>query len=288
MLPGVIDRLTGGIAASFRKFSRGRVEARADTPGPARFAGFVEAIPAMALIAVARTGDRGGRCLAVIDGDLANVAIGLLLGGRGDSADIPAGLPSEPSVRSGYTAIEQAVVERFARDHIAAALANAFAPVAPFHVALDYLTSDPAELSIAAPAASCVTWRVSLTVDGRAGSIAFLLPYASVEPIRAQLSRDPSGPGEDRDADWRAHLHTELPHAGMALRAVIERRRISAMEVLRWRVGSTLLLHRHHEEPIDVFCNDMLILRARMAEQGGRVALHVEERRVAEDWPGPG
>jgi flagellar motor switch protein FliM len=71
----------------------------------------------------------------------------------------------------------------------------------------------------------------------------------------------------------------------MALRAVIERRRISATEVLRWRVGSTLLLNRHHEEPIDVFCDDLLVLRARMAEQDGRIALHVEERRLAEDWP---
>jgi flagellar motor switch protein FliM len=71
----------------------------------------------------------------------------------------------------------------------------------------------------------------------------------------------------------------------MALKAVIESRRVSAAEILRWRVGSTLVLNRHHEEPIDVFCDDLLVLRARMAEQGGRIALHVEERRLAEDWP---
>lgn len=124
-------------------------------------------------------------------------------------------------------------------------------------------------------------------MEGRDGSITFLLPYAAIEPIRAQLSRDPAGSGRDRDAAWRSHLETELPHTDVTLRAVIERRRISATEVLRWRVGAMVLLNRRHDEPIDVFCDDLLVLRARMAEHDGRVALHVEERRLAEDWPGP-
>jgi flagellar motor switch protein FliM len=187
--------------------------------------------------------------------------------------------------RRGYTAIERAVVERLARDQIAGSMTSAFAPAAELEVMLDHVATDAAEAAIANPPAPCIVWRVSLTVDGRDGSLTFLLPYAAIEPIKPQLSREPAGSGRDRDAVWRSHLETELPHTDVGLRAVIERRRISATEVLRWRVGSTVLLNRRHDEPIDVFCDDLLVLRARMAEHDGRIALHVEERRLAEDWP---
>lgn len=277
MLTGVIDRLAGSLAARFRNLSRGGAEVRTEQPYPVRFAEFMETVPPLALIAVLRLGAWNGQCLAVIDGELADTAIALLLGGRFALAQVPA--------RHGYTNIERAVVERLARDQIAGSLASAFAPVTELGVALDYLANDASEATVALPPAFCLTWRVAVTVEGREGSISFLLPYPAIEPIRAQLSSDPAGAGRDSDATWRAHLSAELPHAGMPLRAVIERRRISASEVLRWHVGSILALHRQHDEPIDVFCEDLLVLRARMAEQDGRIALHVEQRRLAEDWP---
>jgi flagellar motor switch protein FliM len=279
MLAGVVDRLAGSTAISFRIMSRGSADARTEQPRPIRFADFLETVPPLALIAVMRIGTWGGNCLAVIDVDLADIAIGLLLGGQGGAAS------AQP--RRGYTAIERAVVERLARDQIAENLINAFAPVTTLEVSLDKMATDAAEAAIANPPAPCLVWRVAITVEGRDGSITFLLPYAAIEPIRAQLSRDPAGSGRDRDAAWRSHLETELPRTDVTLRAVIERRRIPATEVLRWRVGSVVALNRRHDEPIDVFCDDLLVLRACMAEHDGRIALHVEERRLAEDWPAP-
>jgi len=261
MLAGIVDRLAGSVAISFRILSRGSADARSEQPHPTRFAEFMETVPPFALIAVLRIGTWGGNCLAVIDGDLANIAIGLLLGGQGG---VP---PAQP--RRGYTAIERAVVERLASDQIAGCLVSAFAPVTDLNVALDYVATDAAEAAIANPPAPCLAWQVEVTVEGRNGSLSFLLPYAAIEPIRPQLARDPAGSGCDRDAAWRSHLETELPHT----------------EVLRWHVGSTVLLNRRHDEPIDVFCDDLLVLRARMAEHDGRIALHVDERRLAEDWP---
>jgi flagellar motor switch protein FliM len=277
MLGAIVDRLARAFAISFRIMSRSSADAHTELPRPVRFSEFMDTVPRATLMAVMRIGAWSGHCLAVIDGDLANIAIGLLLGERsGFSSQTP---------RRSYTGIERAVVERLARDQVANNLAGAFALAAELDVALDYLATDPAEAAIANPPALCLTWRIAIMVEGRSGSITFLLPYAAIEPIRAELSRDPAGSGRDRDTAWRAHLESELPHAGMVLRAVIERRRISATEVLRWQIGSTLLLNRRHDEPIDVVCDDLLVLRARMAEHDGRIALHVEERRLAEDWP---
>ena len=68
-------------------------------------------------------------------------------------------------------------------------------------------------------------------------------------------------------------------------RAVVERRRVSTSDVLRWRVGSHLPLGRRHDDPIELFCRDLLVLHARIAEKDGHIALHVEDRRLAKDWP---
>jgi flagellar motor switch protein FliM len=314
MLAGVVDRLTASIAINFRMISRGPAEARADDLQPIRLAEFAETIPPTALIAVLRIGAWNGPCLAVIDRDLANTAAGLLLGARAAPVPVPGSGPAPSGVTTSgvtlsgtapsgtapsgtapsgpstsgprdYTAMERTVLERLARDLIAGNLARAFAEVIELGVTLDRMASDAADIAIGKPRAPCLTWRVAVTMDEREGSIAFLLPYASVEPIRALLSRNPSGAVLGRDPTWHTHLGAELPHVGMKVRAVIERRRVAATEVLRWRIGSTIILNHRQDEPVEVFCDDLLVLRARMAEQDGRVALHVDERRLAEDWP---
>ena len=105
--------------------------------------------------------------------------------------------------------------------------------------------------------------------------------------MRERLSQGTGDDHRDSDAAWRAHLTAELPRTNIRLRAVIEQRRVQTAEILRWQVGSKLALRRRHDEPIDVFCNDILVLRGRIAEKDGLIALHIEERRTAEDWLTP-
>ncbi len=76
-----------------------------------------------------------------------------------------------------------------------------------------------------------------------------------------------------------------MPRADIVLRAVIEQRQVPAREVASWRPGSLLVLEQRHDSPIDVYCENLPVLRARIAEQGGWVALRVEELLIADDWP---
>ena len=100
-------------------------------------------------------------------------------------------------------------------------------------------------------------------VAQRGGAIDLLLPCGAREQVRAALTQMPGG----------------------ARRAVIEERPISAAEIATLRRGARLLLNRQHDEPIDAECNKLLVLRSRIAEKDGRIVLHVDERRIAEDWP---
>src|ERR1700722_10386772 len=66
MLAGIVERLAGSLAISFRTMRSGSADARTEQPRPTRFAEFMETIPPAALIAVMRMGNWGGNCLAVI------------------------------------------------------------------------------------------------------------------------------------------------------------------------------------------------------------------------------
>jgi flagellar motor switch protein FliM len=124
-----------------------------------------------------------------------------------------------------------------------------------------------------------------VAIDQRSGHIDFLIPYSTFDPVRELLIEEFVGKKNGGDPAWRNHLMSVLPNAEIELRAVIEQRPISSAEVMGWKVGSRLLLERRQDEPIDVFCNELLLFRAAMADNEGRLALRVSERRVTQDWP---
>jgi flagellar motor switch protein FliM len=210
---------------------------------------------------------------------LVGAAVDLLLGGRRNRGRHVEGL-SRPC-----TAIERTVVERLAADVIARDLGRAFEPVARVDGVLERMETVPGNVAIARPSAVAITFGAEIVMERHRGSVSFLIPSATLDPVKDRLARGISDQKPGGDGAWHAHLHNELPLTSVTLRAVVERRRVSTSDVLRWRVGSHLPLGRRHDDPIELFCRDLLVLHARIAEKDGHIALHVEDRRLAKDWP---
>jgi flagellar motor switch protein FliM len=276
-LTSIVERLATLMIVSIGRLTGGSVEVSIDRLRPLRLKDFFESLTPSGMIAIIRAEQWDGYCLAALDANLIGSAVDVLLGGRGER-----GL--QPEHRS-CTAIERGIVERLVNDVIARDLSRAFEPVCKVDFALERLENTPANAAITKLSAPGVAFRAGIALEQCAGAVDFLMPYATLDPVRDVLARDiaPKKPGGD--AVWHAHLLALLPHTNVTLRAVVERRRISSAQVLSWRPGSKLDLDRRHDEAIDVFCNDLPVLRTRIAEKDGRIALHVEERRIADDWP---
>ncbi len=279
VLQTLIERLAAALTASVRGMLGPDAEVRIDPVRSLRLQEFQDRIAPGVPIAVLRIEPWGGRCLAVLDAGMTATAIEALLGGRGR--------PAGDTGRRAYTAIERAVVQRLAREMIGRDLAAAFALAGAGGFTMERLETDGTRLAIGKPGAPAMAFRAEVRLGDSIGCIEFLFPYSTIEPMRDRLSQGREDEQRDGDAAWRAHLTAELPHTNVRLRAVIEQRRVQAAAVLHWQVGSKLTLRRRHDEPIDVFCNDLLVLRGRIAEKDGHIALHIEERRTAEDWPAP-
>jgi flagellar motor switch protein FliM len=283
-LPGlqlVIDRFAQHMTTSLRTMSGVSAEISIEPPRAVRSGEFLATLPTPTMAAVMRIEPWDGACLAVLDAALTGATIDLLLGGRRSPPQ------SAEGAARPWTAIERAVVERLVADVLARDLARAFEPIAAVDCLLERMETAPGNAAIAKPGAPAVAFRVQVDIADVRGCVDFMIPMATLEPAKGRLAREVSDRKPGGDAAWHTHLQAELPHTTVKLRAVVEFRRISTSEVMRWRVGSHLPLNRRHDEPIDLLCGDLPVLHARIAEKSGRIALHIEQRRLAEDWPIP-
>ncbi|MBV9829023.1 MAG: FliM/FliN family flagellar motor switch protein [Alphaproteobacteria bacterium] len=277
MLNIMIDRLAQAMTVSMRGFTGDNADVSIDRLNACRLKDFIDAVSLPAMIAILRVDPWEGYCLAALDPRLITTAMDVLLGGR-RNREVP--IEGRP-----YTAIERAFIERLTNEVIATDLKQAFEIIGDCDFVLERLETTPSYAAVTKQSAAAISFRAEVAMGQRGGHIDFLIPYSTFDPVREQLLQEFAGKKHGGDPAWRSHLSTVLPYAEVGLQAVIEERPISTTEVMSWKPGSRLLLERRQDEQIDVFCNELLVLRAAMAEKEGRLALHVSECRFAKDWP---
>ncbi|WP_240046802.1 FliM/FliN family flagellar motor switch protein [Paracraurococcus ruber] len=276
MLDIVVDRLARLLTSSVRKFTADNADVVINRVRPIRVGAFLDNVTLPALIGVIRIEEWDGYCLAAVDSRLIGSIVDILLGGRRNAVQRIEGRP--------YTPIERTFVEKLV-SVVTQDLSRAFEVVAPATFRLERFEITPGYALITKPTASAVTFRAEITMEGRGGTVDFLLPYAAIEPVRDLLSQEVLGRKQGGDSIWRNHLIDELPRAALELRAVVESRDVPFSQIAAWRPGTELRLDRRRGEAIEVFCQDLLVCRAQMASQDDRLVLRVEERVIEPNWP---
>jgi flagellar motor switch protein FliM len=277
MLDIVVDRLARLMTSSSRKFTADNADVVIDRTRPVRVGAFLDTITLPALIGIIRIEEWDGYCLAALDSRLIGSIVDILLGGRRNELQPIEGRP--------YTPIERTFVEKFV-SIVTNDMSRAFEAVCPASFKLERFEITPSYALITKPTAAALTFRAEITMEGRGGFIDFLLPYASLEPVRDLLSQEVLGKKQGGDTIWRSHLAEELPRASVELTAVVESRTVPFSELAAWQPGSVLVLDRRQEDPIEVFCQGLMVCRAVIAAKDERVVLRVEECVIEKGWPG--
>lgn len=277
MLDIVVDRLARLMTSSSRKFTADNADVVIDRTRPVRVGAFLDTVTLPALIGIIRIEEWDGYCLAALDSRLIGSIVDILLGGRRNALQPIEGRP--------YTPIERTFVEKFV-SVVTNDLSRAFEAVSPASFRLERFEITPSYALITKPTAAALTFRAEITMEGRGGFIDFLIPYASLEPVRDLLSQEVLGKKSGGDTIWRSHLAEELPRASLELTAVIETRTVPFSEVAAWQPGSVFVLDKRQEDPVDVFCEGLMICRATIATKDERVVLRVEDCVIEKGWPG--
>src|SRR5471032_447795 len=267
MLEIVFDRLVRLMTTSLRNFTSDNVEVSLDRITSVRFGDYMNSIPLPAVLSVFKAEEWENFGLATVDSSLIYSMIDVLLGGRrGQTSMRIEGRP--------YTTIETNLVKRLVEVVLGDA-EEAFRPLSPVTFSIDRLETNPRFAAISRPANAAILVRLRIDMEDRGGNIELLLPYATIESIRAVLLQMFMGEKFGRDPIWEGHLATEIGQAQIGVDAVLYEERLPLRRMMELNVGDTLMLELKPDAMVTVRCGDITLTEGRMGKVGDRVAVRV-------------
>src|ERR1700712_5626818 len=267
MLEIVFDRLVRLMTTSLRNFTSDNVEVSLDRITSVRFGDYLNSIPLPAILAVFKAEEWDNFGLITVNSSLIYSIIDVLLGGRrGQSAIRVEGRP--------YTTIESNLIKRMIEVVLADA-ELAFRPLSPVKFNIDRLETNPRFAAISRPANAAILVRLRIDMEDRGGNVELLLPYATIEPIRDVLLQMFMGEKFGRDPIWEAHLATEIGQAEISVNAVLYEAKLPLRQLMKLKLGETLLLGIKADANISVRCGDITLTEGRMGRVGDRIAVRI-------------
>src|SRR6266481_1898880 len=267
MLEIVFDRLVRLMTTSLRNFTSDNVEVSLDLITSVRFGDYLNSIPLPAILAVFKAEEWENFGLITVNSSLIYSIIDVLLGGRrGQAAIRVEGRP--------YTTIETNLAKRMI-EIILADAELAFKPLSPVKFNIDRLETNPRFAAISRPANAAILVRLRIDMEDRGGNVELLLPYATIEPIREVLLQMFMGEKFGRDPIWEGHLATEIGQAEIAVNAVLYEAKLPLKQLMKLKLGETLLLGIKADANVSVRCGDVILTEGRMGRVGDRIAVRV-------------
>lgn len=267
MLEIVFDRMIRLLSTSLRNLFQDNVEVTLDNITSVRFGDYLNAIPLPTLLGVFRADAWENSGLVTVDSNLAYATFDLLLGGK------RGGLSSRLDGRP-FTGIEMTLVRRLV-EIILGDLELSFQPLAPVGFSIDRIETNPRFATITRPGNAAILIGLRLDVDGRGGLMQILFPYATIEPIRELLTQSFMGEKLGRDQVWEGHLATEIWQADVSMEAVLHEMMLPLKQVMRLKVGDTLMFDAKPNDLITVRCGDWALTQGRIGRVDGSIAVQV-------------
>jgi len=267
MLEIVFDRLVRLLTTSLRNFTSDNVEVSLDRITSVRFGDYLNSIPLPAILSVFKAEEWENFGLATVNSSLIYSIIDVLLGGRRGQGTVR--VEGRP-----YTTIETNLVKRLIEIVLADA-ELAFRPLSPVKLTIDRLETNPRFAAITRPANAAILVRLRIDMEDRGGVIELLLPYATIEPIRAVLLQMFMGEKFGRDPIWEGHLATEIAQAQIGVDAVLYEAQLPLRQIMSLNVGDTLPLDVKPNAMVTVRCGNAALTEGRMGRVGDRVAVRI-------------
>lgn len=267
MLDVIFDRMVRLLNTSLRQLTSSNVEASLVRVDWLRFSDFLATVELPALIGVARAEQWDNHLLVSMDSSLIYTMMDVLLGGR----------RSRPGRVEGraYTSIERKLTERLTKV-ILQDLSQSFDPLAKVDFSFDRLETNPQFAAITRATNVTIRARIAIEVERRVGHAEVVIPYATLEPVRAKLVQMYMGEKFGRDVMWETHLKSELQRTRIDLVAVLHQIEAPLGEVLTWKPGTALKLKVSPDAPTVLMSGETPLFAGRMGQCNENVAVRIE------------
>lgn len=265
----ISDRLRSRLTISLRKLVADNVDIT-DRVEILRYGDYINRVPLPVIIGVAEAREWNGSLMVLVDAALVHNLVELLMGGR--RHDGGAKLDQRQ-----FTAIEHKMIERTIQI-VLDDLGAVFSALSDVTFTVKATEVNPRFVGLARESDVVVQMRHKIQIERRSGIIDIVLPRATLEPVREQLSQQRHGERGTADARWEERLRSQLVTTPVEVVALLPARPRTLGEVLAWRVGSHLALDATPETLVDVVYGGMAAWKALTGQKAGRVAVCLEQK----------
>lgn len=267
MLEIIFERMVRLLSTSLRNFFTDNVEVTLEGIRSVRFGDYINSISLPAMLAVFKADEWDNFGLVTIESALTYTVLDTMLGAkRGQPAARVDGRP--------FTSIEMSLLRRVIQLVLGDAEA-AFRPLSPVNFKIDRVESNPRFVSISRPANAAIRVELRFDMEGRGGSLHFLLPYATIEPIRDLLLESFTGEKLGRDPIWENHLATEVWQTDVPIKCVLHECTMPLKRVMKLEIGDTLMFDARPDAVASLRCGDFIVSEGRIGRVDDKIAVQV-------------
>ncbi|MEZ5690868.1 MAG: flagellar motor switch protein FliM [Rickettsiales bacterium] len=270
MMEVVFDRLVRQLSTSLRNFTSENVDINLESMTSIKFDDYLNSIPLPALLVVFRAVEWENFGIITVDSSQIYSMVDILLGGR--KSERPVRIEGRP-----YTTIEQDIIKRMV-DVVLADMSAAFEPLSPVTFHFDRLESNPRFATITRPGnpALLVKFHIDMA-DERGGMLEILLPHSTLEPVRDLLLQMFMGENFGKDTVWEKYLGKEIRGTNVEIEAILKEKNVPMIDVMRLKVGSTILLDCKVDDDVILRCGNIPITSGALGRVGENIAISLNE-----------
>ncbi len=271
MLDVVMDRFVRTATDNLRQLMGASVLMDVESIGPIRFGEYISTVPMPTAMAVLKAPEWDGSSMFVFDTRLVGNMVEVLLGAGNKRQKTPEIRP--------LTSIEQRLMRRVSK-HLADCLGAAFEPVSSVSFDVDQFETTPQLAQICRATNVAALVRIRVNVNDLPGYLDLVIPYATLEPVRAMLLQVFMGESFGGDCAWEHHFKNELMKMTVDLRAILSQSRITLGEALGWTKGTQIILDMSPDSTVRLLLRGQELLRGEMGQRNGNIAVKVDESLV--------
>ncbi len=270
MLEIVFERLVRLLTTALRNLTSETVDITIQNYSSLRFASYYSTIKPPCSIIVFKVIEWENLGLVVIDSSLIYTMVDLLFGGKKNHRDM------KTEGRS-HTYIEQALIKQIS-EVMLSELSASFDSVSPATCVFERLESNPNFAAITRPGDAIILLKLYVDLDGRGGTIDFMIPYATIEPIKNLLQQVFIGERFGSDAGWEELMLERVYAIDIPLEAVIIDKARPLSEVVKLKVGDTILTSIKQEEDIFVRSEGVSLFKGQIGKINEKVAINITQQ----------
>jgi flagellar motor switch protein FliM len=232
-----------------------------------KFGEFIRTLPVPTSLHILKMDPLRGHALFMVESRLIFNLVDCFFGGTGKGSYKIEG--------RDFTSIEYRVINKVVKQ-VLLDLEQAWQPIAP--VAFNFVRSEvnPQFATIIPPTDVVIVIRYELEMDRMMGRMALVLPYSTIEPLRAKLYASFQSDQLEVDTDWIQRLKKLLHDVPVDISVELGRTTLKGGELMHMEVGDVIMLDNDVNQPLLVRVEGIAKFRANPGVYRGNKAFQVE------------